>query len=300
MKKNKNKNEIDFQVDSTEVVKTEEEIAQEEALRKEQEEKLRLKEEAKQEKKERNKERRTTFVNSMFILKMIGAAVLLGLGIWMLVDVNTAKQLVITSTGAVVALLSIGRIIWLFKDKESTKRFKLITLIEIIIDACVAVFLMIAGIKYQAGNEEEKTSKFVKFVENYYRYFIGVVFYARGVLHFFAVSFFKSKATLVNFVTNIVFLTTGAFCIFSKDATVKNIARVLTVLVLITCTYLGGDGIYQFIKFKNGNNNGEKRKVKDKNKDKNKEEVKEDIKHEEVPNAIIEPEETPRHENIVN
>lgn len=260
-KKEKDEEIIDVEASD---VKTEEELRMEKEKR---EEELLKKEE---EKEEKRVERRHSFINAAFILKMLLAAFLLAIGIWFLVDRETAKMIVILTSGVLVGLLCLGRIIWFFKDKKSSKNFKICTAVEIGLELIVGFFLIFSGIKYETSSDNE--SKFITFVEDNYRYFIGAVIYLRGVMHFFSVSFFKTKVSVANFVVNIGFITLGTFCIFSTKATVSNIAWVMIVLIFIGFAYLAGDGVYQYIKWKQGpNNNGEKTKRKDKKKDKEKE-----------------------------
>lgn len=259
----KKKNE-DFNVEASDV-KTQEE------LEIEKKEKEKEDEEKEEQKKQARTERRHSFINAAFILKMLAAAFLLAIGIWFLVDRDSAKMIVITTSGVLVALLCLGRIIWLFKDKNSTKRFKYITFAEIALETIVALFLIYSGIKYQTGDKDDK-SKFIEFVEDNYRFFIGAVIYLRGVMHFFAVSFFKSKVSVANFIINIGFITLGTFCIFSDKASVSNIAWVMIVLIFIGFIYLAGDGVHQYIKWKKGpGNNGENRVEKEKMNKKDKE-----------------------------
>lgn len=257
------KKKEDFNVEASDV-KTKEEL---EIEQKQQEEE---KEEKLEQKRQVRAERRYSFINAAFILKMLAAAFLLAIGIWFLVDRDSAKMIVITTTGVLVALLCLGRIIWLFKDKNSTKKFKYVTLAEIALETIVAIFLIYSGIKYQTGDKDNR-SKFIEFVEDNYRYFIGAVIYLRGVMHFFAVSFFKSKVSIANFVINVGFITLGTFCIFSDKATVSNIAWVMIVLIFLGFVYLAGDGVHQFIKWKKGpGNNGENTIKKEKKNKKNK------------------------------
>lgn len=234
-----------------------------------------------EEKKEQKKERKYAFINAQFILKMVAFAILFGLFFWLLFDKGSRGTIIITTSGALIGILCLARIVWLCMDKKSSKRFKLVTLIEILCDAAAAVFLLIAGVKYQSGDKD--TKGFISFVEKNYRYFVGGVLYARGVLHYFAVTMFKTKSTFMNYVVNMAFITVGTWFIADKRMTVSNLGMVIVVLIAISCVYLGGDSLYAYIKFKNGNGSGEKRIKKEKAKE-------EEKSPEVIENAIIEPE----------
>lgn len=247
-------------------------------------------------KKNENKEKKqSSFKYSSFWIKIVACAVLLAVGIWMIVEHDVCKQIIITLSGVAVGLFCIARIIYLIRANDISKRFKLVSLIEIIINACLAVFFIIAGINYQTN----KDTKFYEFLNKNYRYFIGVVFYLRGALHFFACSFFNKKVTMVNFFINLVFITVGTFSI-AYEFTVDKLAWVLIVLVLISSLYLGIDGIVTYQKFKGGNNNGEKTVITEKEVNDDIEVSKEDtiLDKNEVPQEIIEPEVD--NERIIN
>lgn len=232
-----------------------------------------------------NKENKGKFNYSAFWIKMFAAAVLAALGLWMAFDHDTSKQIIITASGGAVALLCVARIIYIIRANNISKRFKLVTFVEICIDAVMAVFFLIAGINFQTN----KDTKFYEFLDENYRYFVGLVIYLRGVLHFFAGAFFNSKITLINFFINIGFITVGTFC-FAYKFTVDKLAWVMMALIILSAVYLGVDGIISYQKFKGGNNNGEKVVLTEKPLEK--EEVKEDsiLDKTEVPAEIIEPE----------
>lgn len=244
---------------------------------------------------ETNTNKKSKFKYSSFWIKICACAILVALGIWMIVENDICKQIIITVSGVAVGLLCIARIIYLIRAKNISKRFKLVSLIEICINAVLAVFFIIAGVNFQTN----KDTKFYDFLNENYRYFIGVVFYIRGTLHFFACSFFEKKVTMVNFFINLIFITVGTFCIAYKF-TVDKLAWVLIALILLSAVYLGIDGIITYQKFNGGNNNGEKVIIKKKNKDDSKvKEVEESIgDREEIPAPIIEP--TQDNEQIVS
>ncbi|MGM9972243.1 MAG: hypothetical protein ACI35W_07525 [Anaeroplasmataceae bacterium] len=226
------------------------------------------------------------FSYSAFWIKMFAAAVLLALGLWMIFDHDTSKQIIITASGAAVALLCIARIVYIIRANNISKRFKLVTFVEICIDAVMAIFFLIAGINFQSN----KDTKFYDFLDENYRYFIGVVIYLRGVLHFFAGAFFDRKITLINFFINIAFITLGTFC-FAYKFTVDKLAWVMMALVLLSALYLGVDGIIHYQKFKGGNNNGEKTVIKEKEIKKEAEASEEVIGDKEIiPNPEVDPE----------
>lgn len=214
-----------------------------------------------------------------FIFKLLGAALLLAIFISMSVKFDDAQIMIITVSGALITLLCIARLIFYVKKKDKySKAFKTMNIVEIIIDASCGIFLLAGGIYYQ--NNSDSAGKFIDFMQDKYRYFIGIVLYLRGVLHFFATAFFKAKSSVYNYIANIIFITAGTFCM-AYEFTLKQLLILLLIVIGCSILYLSYDGIKGAIKYWNGGENN-KPKTKKKKKDKK--------KNDEVPAGIIEPE----------
>lgn len=217
-----------------------------------------------------------------FVFKIAGAALLLAIFVTMSFNFDDAQMMIITVTGAFISILCVARFIfYMLKRKTYTKWFKIMNLVEVILDGACGLFLLIGGIYYQSHSNDQ--GKFIDFMQDYYRFFVGAVIYLRGALHFFATAFFKSKSTIYNYFVNLVFVTLGTFCL-AYDFTLKQLVIVLLVVIALSCIYLAQDGIRAAIKYWNGGDNNGPKKSKKKDKEKNKK------KENEIPAGIIEPE----------
>lgn len=217
-----------------------------------------------------------------FVFKIAAAALLLAIFITMSVKFDDAQVIIITVTGAFITILCLARLIFYFlKRKDYTKWFKVMNIVEIVLDGVCGIFLLAGGVYYQTHSDEQ--GKFIDFMQDNYRYFVGAVIYLRGALHFFATAFFKSKSTIYNYFVNLVFVTLGTFCL-AFDFTLKQLVILLLVVIALSCIYLAQDGIRAAIKYWNGGDNNGPKKTKKKDKDKEK------SKESEVPAGIIEPE----------
>ncbi len=267
MFKKKKKNELET-VDATDSIK--EEVAEKETIEPEEEKE----EPTRFEKRQAN----GPFKGLGWVAKLAAAAILVALVITMAVKFDDAQLIVITITGAFITLLCLARIIFYFINrKKYTKKFKILNIVEIIVDALCGIFLLVCGIYYQ--NNSDKASKFVDFLQENYRFFVGVVIYLRGALHFFATAFFKHKSTITNYFLNLIFVTLGTFCI-AYEFTLKQFVIVIIVVAALSCLYLAFDGIKGAINYWNGGNDNRPRKEKKKDKK----------KKEEIPAGVYEPE----------
>lgn len=230
------------------------------------------------------KEKNNPFSYSGFVVKIFSAAVLLALGLWMLFDRSTAEKLIITVSGVFIIILCLSRTIYLLRTKDLEKKYKISVCIEITLDLIAGIFLIIAGIYYQKNNDS--TKGFVKFIKKNYRFFVGLVIYLRGVIHFYETGFLKFKTTVINFVINIIFITIGTIC-FAYKFSVKDLSLVIAIFVLLSCVYLTQDSVRHYIRFKNGGDNNKKKEKKN--------DVK---KSDEIPAAILDKEES--NQQIVN
>lgn len=214
------------------------------------------------------KKSKNPFNYSGFALKIFASAVLIAVGLWFVFDHESANNIIVTASGAAVLILCLARIVYLLRHKNKTsKRYRITSLIEIIVDLVVGVFLIIAGVVYQKDNNS--TQKFVKFINNNYRFFVGSVIYLRGVIHFFETAFLNQKSTLLNYFFNIILITVGTFC-FAYKFDVSNLAWGITVCILLAAVYMTQDSVRAYITFKNGGSNGEKRKKKNAKKEEKK------------------------------
>lgn len=205
-----------------------------------------------------------------FWLFTIGAALLLVMGIWILVDKNFGASLAVAFTGIVIILFGLVRIIPLVKSRK-TGSAKAITTIEIVINLALGVFLIYGAI------ELRKNSTIGNFISDYYRYFLGFVFYAKGIFYFINSSLLKEETNKLEFWLHIVIITI-AVVIFATNFDATNLAILIAILALLCAVFLvgmSGGSYYNYRKTLN------KKPKKEKNKESEKD-IKDEPSEEEI------------------
>ncbi|MDE5546392.1 MAG: hypothetical protein K2I88_02895, partial [Anaeroplasmataceae bacterium] len=126
---------------------------------------------------------RNPFKTYSFWVKIIAAALLITLGVWLIIDVNTGEKfstfIVLMFTGLVAGVFAIIRAIPLMRTLKTGKG-RLTCIIEIAVHIGLAAAMIFAAIA-KVSNEE---SDFADFVYKYYRFAIALFFYTRIVSYF--------------------------------------------------------------------------------------------------------------------
>ncbi len=167
-----------------------------------------------------------------FWLFVIGAALLLALAIWLFIDSSFAASLTIIVTGIATIIFGITRLIPLVKTRKSALA-KVTTIIEIIINILLGVFLL-----YASTYVKEDTD-FGNFINNYYRYFLGFIFYAKAIFYFINTSLIKEETNKVEFWLHILIITL-AVVIFASNIDATKLAILVAVLAIICGIFLIG------------------------------------------------------------
>ncbi len=172
-----------------------------------------------------------------WLLKFILAAILVGVGIYMVF----ADEVVYLITGIAIVLFSIFRVIPLMKTLNK-EVLRTINLIEIIFDTLIG-----AAMIYIVLSERDLTEGIWSGV---YRFSLAFFFYARGLVYFNSVVFFKEKTEIPKFWVHIVALSIGAIIAFQPDFDYNTVGIFLLLISLVGASYLGYDGFGGYKKYR--------------------------------------------------
>ncbi len=184
-----------------------------------------------------------------FWLKILGAALLITLGVWLIIDVNTGENfavfIVLMFTGLVAGIFSLIRAIPLLRTTKTGKA-KLIGCIEIAIHLGLSI-AMIFGAIVKISNDD---SDFANFVYKYYRFVIAFYLYTSIVAYFCSTVLCKEETEKIKFWTYIGLLTlTCVICAVNfKGKTIAWIIAILALLVSLGLIVEGGMGYNRYRK----------------------------------------------------
>lgn len=198
-----------------------------------------------------------------FWFKIIGAALLLVLGIWLLIDNTSAKFLVLMFTGIIAGAFALIRIIPLIRTLKSG-RSKIVCLVEIILHLALAVYLIFAALSIKSDPE----AKFSKFNDENYRFFIAFFFYSRAVAYFICTVLYKEETDKTKFWVHIVLITVAAVLCALTDITSQAIAISIAVIAFLCSLGLMTEGAVGYGRYR-------KQIVKERNDQKQEEVVEE-------------------------
>ena len=172
-----------------------------------------------------------------WVLKFILAAILLGVGIYMVF----ANEVVYLITGVVIVIFSLFRVVPLLKTLKK-EVLRTINLIEIIFDTIIGGVLI-----YVAASGSMDNSELWKEV---YRYSLAFFFYARGLVFFNSVVFLGEKTEIPKFWIHILSITLGTYIAISPDFSYETVGIFLLIVSLIGSGYLGVDGFGGYKKYR--------------------------------------------------
>lgn len=195
-----------------------------------------------------------------FWLKIIGAALLIVLGVWLLVDNTTAKLVVLLFTGLVAGIFALIRVIPLLRTLK-TGRARIVCFVEILIHLALAVYLCFAAFNLK----EDPESAFAKFNDQYYRFFIAFFFYSRAVVYFICTVLFKEETDRTKFWVHIILMTLACFLCALDNLTTQAIAITIAVIAFLVSLGLIAEGASGYGRYR-------KMVVKERNANKEKEE----------------------------
>jgi len=172
-----------------------------------------------------------------WLLKFILAAILIGVGIYMVF----ANEVVYLITGIAIVMFSIFRVIPLMRSLNK-EVLRTINLIEIIFDTLIG-----AAMIYIVLSKRDLSEGIWSGV---YRFSLAFFFYVRGLVYFNSVVFFKEKTEIPKFWVHIVSLSIGAVIAFQPDFDYNTVGIFLLLISLVGASYLGYDGFGGYKKYR--------------------------------------------------
>lgn len=180
-----------------------------------------------------------------FWFKIAGAALLLVLGIWLLVDQNSAVFLVLLFTGIIAGIFALIRVIPLIRTLQQSKS-KITCMVEILVHIVLAAYLIFAA--FNIKNDPD--SSFAKFNNDFYRFFIAFLFYSRALAYFMCTVLYKEETDKTKFWVHIVLISLSSLLCALDDVTTQAIAITIAVIAFICATGLAVEGAGGYGKYR--------------------------------------------------
>ena len=198
--------------------------------------------------KEEKEKKENTVVKNFnmykFIVKLVAFALLVVFGIMILIFNDNSTGAIYMVTGLVAAFSALFRIIPLMKTLK-THRARMVSLIEIIADCVVGVYLVIAAfILWGQVNSEDVAVNgynwFNKFNFTAYKYILIALLASRSVIFYYQVIICQEASTKVNYyIHTIINITAIVLGCIPFEA--KQVPFVLAILAFISAAVIGGE-----------------------------------------------------------
>lgn len=183
----------------------------------------------------------------VWIIKFILAGILLGVGLFMVFS----EDVVYLMTGAILVVFALFRVVPLLRTlKHEVSRT--IHLIEVLVTAILGGVLIFASL--QLGSDGGNTNLW----EMIYRYGLGFVFYARGVIYFISTVFFQEKTNILEFIMHVVSISIGTAIVFNPQFNASFIGIFFLIMSIIGAAILTVDGYGGYKKYRLAFKNDEK------------------------------------------
>jgi hypothetical protein len=187
----------------------------------------------------------------IWIIKFVLAGILLGVGLFM----AFSEDVVYLMTGVILVIFALFRVFPLLKTlKHEVSRT--IHLLEVLITAILGGVLIFASL--QMGSDGGNTSLW----ELIYRFGLGFVFYARGVIYFMSTVFFNEKTKVLEFIIHLASLSIGTSIVFSSQFDASLIGIFFLIISVIGAGILSVDGYGGYKKYRQIITQDEKQKDK--------------------------------------
>ncbi|HNZ50998.1 MAG TPA: hypothetical protein PK087_01470 [Bacilli bacterium] len=165
------------------------------------------------------------FKKYLFVFEWIGAAILIGVGIYVVLDSSILNVFV----GLILLVFGLLRLIPLIKTTPD-KVLKIMYACEIVINVGAGIFLVIEG-----GKENSN-------LNDWFGYMIGGVLMLRGFVHFFATSLRKEPNDYVKFFSHLGLFTVGCFIVARGGFSSDTLAYIILVLAILSALFIGFSG----------------------------------------------------------
>ena len=199
-------------------------------------------------------------ISYKFWVKIIAAMFLIILGIMLLVKDTEANAIVLMFTGGIFTIYSVFRIVFLIKSLEKGASRGL-AILEIIMGLTSGILLIYLSV---VSFGQEPTG-FIKFATEHYNIIIGLVLWLRGFVYFVTTILFFEKTDKLQLFVHIAVITLGSFLLGVK-INAESIALALGIISLISAVLVGGEGFFDYGKYRK--QFVKKTTVKEKNKQK--------------------------------
>lgn len=162
-------------------------------------------------------------------LKLLGAALLVALGIILEVRIEQAKDVIVAFIGAVIIIWAIVRLVP-FVRTQGSDLVKTINIMEITIDVLIGTAMIIVQFAVEGG------------LGTALGYMLGGYLVLRGAVHFFGVSEGKEKSDLVLYFFHIAALVVGGIVLVSGDIDAAIFIHIILGFSILVGGYLFYDG----------------------------------------------------------
>lgn len=197
-------------------------------------------------KKKKNQNLQKNPIHSyQFWIKIFACVLLIILAFMLFFKEDSAQAIVLMFTGGVFSIYAVMRIVPLMRTLEKGMS-RVLCLIEIVFDLLAGVLLIALAVQ-NFGNKPEG---FVGWCCDHYNIVIGLVLWLRGFVYFTTTILVGEKTDKAQFFVHIAIITFGSFLLGVKiDA--ANIAIALAVISLVCGIVIGGEGFYDYGKYRN-------------------------------------------------
>lgn len=161
------------------------------------------------------------FKRYLWIFEWIGAAILIGLGI----TVVLVESVLYVVPGVMLLIFGLFRIIPLIKTTK-TKGMRITLGVEIGLNIVIGALLIYFGLKINVDNPNVK-------LENAYGYLLGAILYTRAVIYFIGTSLFKERTSPFILGLHVVFITLGIWSIAIKGFTPTQLGYAILGLAIL-------------------------------------------------------------------
>ncbi len=169
------------------------------------------------------------FKNYGWIVKLIGAALMIGLAVFMGIKPLVAEGIVIPFIGAAIIVYSIVRLVPFVKTQKNDL-VKTMNIMEITIDIAIGLAMILITLLTDAG------------LGVVFGYLLGIYFIMRGAIHFYSVSIGVEKSDFPLYLFHVLALVIGSYIFTSGDFTPAVLVWIILFFSVVAGGYLSYDG----------------------------------------------------------
>ncbi len=170
------------------------------------------------------------FKNYGWLLKTTGAALILGLAIFLEIS-KDGENIVSVFIGFAIVMYSIVRLVPFVKTQKSDL-IKTINIIEITIDFAIGLALVLVPLLLTSGFGNT----------DLFRYLLGAYLLLRGIVHFYSIGSHYEKSDLPLFIFHIAAIVVGTILFYEPAFDLAILIHIILVISIVSGGYLGYDG----------------------------------------------------------